>query len=250
MARDAFFVVATDSDNDNTVISAGILVCASRMGLTTVATKPIATACLKTEEGLRSNDAQLLIEHMSEKLAYEQVNPIALQNDTKPYFAAAKEGRRLLLSQVVGYTRGVLMQSADLAIIEATGGWRDPINQRESMAGLAKELNLPVILVVKIESDVVNKCLLTCEAIARDGVKLAGWIADGRSSYGTVESGDTEGGSEWHDIALKKEDFYLDHLTALKSFIRAPCIAEIPPGDNLDAQALAAYISLDYVITS
>jgi len=46
------------------------------------------------------------------------------------------------------------------------------------LADLAKVLGVPVILVVGMRLGCINHALLTIEAIVRDGVQLAGWVAN------------------------------------------------------------------------
>ena len=104
--------------------NAGLLAAANARGLTTLGVKPIAAGCHRTDEGLRNDDALLLQQTMSLSLSYEQVNPVALEPAIAPHIAAAQAGKRLLVSQLSGYCRGVLMQKADVAVVEGAGGWR------------------------------------------------------------------------------------------------------------------------------
>jgi dethiobiotin synthetase len=46
------------------------------------------------------------------------------------------------------------------------------------LADLAKALSVPVILVVGMRLGCINHTLLTIEAIVRDGMQLAGWVAN------------------------------------------------------------------------
>jgi dethiobiotin synthetase len=46
------------------------------------------------------------------------------------------------------------------------------------LADLAIALSIPVVLVVGIRLGCINHALLTVEAINRDGLELAGWVAN------------------------------------------------------------------------
>ena len=222
-----FFIAGTDTDVGKTLVATGILAAANEQGLSTVAIKPIAAGCEETPEGLRNEDALLLQQAMSLELCYEQVNPVALKPAIAPHIAARQIGKRLMVSQLAGYCRGVLMQRSDLAVIEGAGGWRVPLNPVETLAGLAKELNLPVILVVGVRLGCINHALLTAEAIANDGLPLAGWVAN------------------------RLEDdmpCYEENILTLKSLIRAPCLGEVPVLENPTAEAVSPYINLDSVL--
>lgn len=176
-AKKAFFITGTDTNVGKTLVAAGLLVAAKNKGLTTAALKPIAAGCEKTEEGLRNSDALLLQSVITQPLIYDQINPYALEAAIAPHIAAQQEKRSLSVERLSGFCRGVL-SSADFTVLEGAGGWRVPINARETLADLAKNLQLPVIMVVGIRLGCINHALLTFEAIARDGVPVAGWVAN------------------------------------------------------------------------
>ena len=176
-AKKAFFITGTDTNVGKTLIAAGLLIAAKNKGLTTAALKPVAAGCEKTEEGLRNSDALLLQSVITQPLAYEQINPYALESAIAPHIAAQQEKRSLSVDRLSGFCRGVL-SSADFTLLEGAGGWRVPINARETLADLAKNLQLPVIMVVGIRLGCINHALLTFEAIVRDGVPVAGWVAN------------------------------------------------------------------------
>jgi dethiobiotin synthetase len=144
---------------------------------------------------------------MSVELPYEQVNPIALEEPIAPHIAAARAGVRISADRLAGFCRGVLMQRADLTLVEGAGGWRVPLNSRELLSHLAIGLQLPVVLVVGMRLGCISHALLTCEAIARDGLRLAGWVAN-RSQPGM--------------------DCYAENVQTLRAMLPAPCLGEVP----------------------
>jgi len=222
-----FFIAGTDTDVGKTLVAAGLLAAANARGLSTVAVKPVAAGCKLTSEGLRNDDALLLQQTMSMSLPYEQVNPVALEPAIAPHIAAERAGRRLQIAQLSGFCRGVLMKKADLSVIEGAGGWRVPISQRETMAGLAADLQLPVILVVAMKLGCISHSLLTAEAIVRDGLKLAGWVANSPGS---------------------PMDGYEENLNTLKFLLPAPCLGELPFLDPATPEAAASYLDIDRLI--
>ncbi len=226
MAKHTFFIAGTDTDVGKTVVTAGLLEAANKIGLSTIGMKPVAAGCQQTEAGLRNEDALLLQKAMSVNLPYEQINPVALEPAIAPHIAADQVGKRLLASQLAGYCRGVMMQPADIMLIEGAGGWRVPLNRSETLAGLAKELQLPVILVVGMKLGCINHALLTVEAIRRDGLMMAGWVAN-----------------QCHEM-----DCYDENLATLKELIGAPCLGEIPVLEEVTSAVVANYLSVDLVI--
>ncbi|XOZ34960.1 dethiobiotin synthase [Halomonadaceae bacterium KBTZ08] len=178
MPRQSFFVTGTDTDTGKTIVSTGLLLLAARNGLRTRAMKPLASGCERTPEGLRNADALALSGAMTESMAYETINPVALEPAIAPHVAAREAGRQVSAGRLAGFCRGAMTRPADLFLVEGAGGWRVPLNDHETWTDLVKELQLPVILVVGLRLGAINHALLSADAIQRDGCRLAGWIAN------------------------------------------------------------------------
>lgn len=178
MAKKTFFVTGTDTDAGKTFIASALLHKANSEGLRSLALKPVASGSESRDEGLRNSDALILQEAMSEELDYEQINPYAFEPAIAPHIAAEQAAVRLNASRLAGFCRGALFTPHDFSVVEGAGGWRVPLNDREDFSDLAKELSLPVILVVGLRLGCINHALLTLEAIRRDGLKVAGWVAN------------------------------------------------------------------------
>jgi dethiobiotin synthetase len=225
--KQKYFVAGTDTDAGKTLISAALLYKAKAAGMTTVGLKPIAAGCEETPDGLRNDDALKLIEQSTEKLPYEQVNPIAFARPIAPHIAGQLLQRPLSAGRIVGLLRGVLMiNRAQFSLVEGAGGYRVPLNPKETLADVTKELKLPVILVVGMKLGCLNHALLTVESIQRDGLKLAGWVAN-------RIDGDM--------------DVYEENVETLHAMIQAPCLGEVPFLSDPTAEQAAEYVSLPEV---
>ena len=219
-----YFVTGTDTEVGKTVASCGLLAAARARGLSTAAVKPVAAGC--DEQG-RNEDALALIDAMSSELAYEQVNPVALQAAIAPHIAAEEEGRVMQASRLAGLARGVILAGHDLVLVEGAGGWRVPIGPRETLADLALELKAPVILVVGMRLGCINHALLTVEAIQRDGLSLAGWVAN--------QCGERMNRHE-------------QNLDTLRRLIPAPLLGDIPHLSPFSADLAADSLNLSAII--
>jgi dethiobiotin synthetase len=176
--KQKYFLTGTDTDAGKTLIASALLCKARLEGLTTVGLKPIAAGCEQTPNGLRNDDALKLIEQSTDKIPYEQVNPISFVEPIAPHIAGQKLRKPLSADRTIGLLRGVLMiNRSEFVIIEGAGGYKVPLNPRETLADVAKELKLPVILVIGMKLGCLNHALLTVEAIQRDGLAIAGWVA-------------------------------------------------------------------------
>lgn len=179
MSRRVFFVTGTDTGVGKTHVTALLLRALATEGKQVLGLKPVAAGCEASADGLRNDDALALMAASTVALPYAQVNPVALVAPLSPHIAAARESRRVRVNQLSGLVRGAIMQGrADVTLVEGAGGWRVPLNDMETLADFARDLAVPVILVVGLRLGCLNHALLTAEAIRRDGLRLAGWVAN------------------------------------------------------------------------
>lgn len=173
-----YFLTGTDTDAGKTWVACQLLRQACAAGRSSLGLKPVAAGAEQVAGAWRNDDALALMAASSVQLPYEQVNPVLLREPMAPHLAARHEQRRLSATRIAGYVRGAMSVRPDLLLVEGAGGWRVPINDSETMADLARVLALPVILVVGMRLGCLNHALLTAEAILRDGLPLAGWVAN------------------------------------------------------------------------
>ncbi|OHV07526.1 dethiobiotin synthase [Kushneria phosphatilytica] len=229
----AFFVTGTDTDAGKTVIAAGLLAAARRRGLSTAAGKPVASGCTRTPHGLRNTDALALQRECRPELAYEMINPVALEPAIAPHIAAREVGIELTVSALAAPMRTLLARQADLTLIEGAGGWRVPLNEHESLCELPHALALPVVLVVGVRLGAISHARLTLEAIERDGLRVAGWVAN-------VIEGDTARLAENLDTLKHWLGLDRDHAMG-----RAPCLGVVPRLADPEPERVADYLDID-----
>ncbi|BCJ04758.1 dethiobiotin synthase [Pseudomonas mosselii] len=220
----AYFIAGTDTDVGKTTIAAGLLHAARQLGLSTLAAKPVASGCVVTAKGLRNSDALALIDESSVKLSYEAVNPFAFEPAIAPHVAAREAGVALSVPALRDAMQQVLAQNADFTLIEGAGGWRVPLSDHANLSDLAIALKLPVILVVGVRLGCINHALLSAEAIARDGLQLAGWVAN---------------------IVDPRTSRLEENLSSLAERLPAPCLGRVPWLKQAGAEAVAAHLQLD-----
>ena len=89
-------------------------------------------------------------------------------------------------------------------------------------SGMAKDMNLPVVLVVGMRLGCINQALLTSEAIASRGLKLMGWVAN----------------------SVDKHMLYAqENIEAIAQRINAPLLGSIPRLEVANASSAAACFS-------
>lgn len=222
----AWFVAGTDTGVGKTAVSCGLLAAAAEAGLRTAAVKPVAAGC---DDNGHNEDALYLQAAMTEDLDYSQINPVALKAAIAPHIAAGLEGKRMQASRLAGLCRGVMMGDADFVLVEGAGGWRVPINPRETLADLAVELQLGVVLVVGMRLGCINHALLTAEAIRRDGLQLTGWVAN--------QCG-------------PRMDNHSENLDTLRQLLPAPLLGDVPFLPDWQAADLGRHLDVGPLIAS
>lgn len=220
----AWFVTGTDTEVGKTAISCALLAAAAEAGWRTAAVKPVAAGC---DDNGHNDDALQLLDCITESLDYDQINPVALEDPIAPHIAAEREGKRVQASRLAGICRGVMLGKADFVLIEGAGGWRVPINPRETLADVAIELQVGVILVVGMRLGCINHALLTAEAIRRDGLVLAGWVAN--------QPGER--------MACHQEN-----LDTLRRLLPAPMLGEVPLLSPFEPEVAGKYLSLQHLM--
>lgn len=172
-----WFVTGTDTGVGKTYVAEALLRALARQGLRAAGMKPLASGCERTADGLRSADAVRLRAAGSVTVDYGDVNPYAFEPAIAPHLAALRVGVEPEL-HVVQRHFNRLRERADWLVVEGAGGWDVPFNRTSTLGNVARNLGLPVILVVGIRLGCINHALLTARAIAADGCALAGWVAN------------------------------------------------------------------------
>ena len=202
-----FFITGTDTEVGKTVSTVALLRAANKLGLLTAAYKPVASGCDLMEEGLCNQDVVMLQKNTSLRLAYEQLVGYCFEPHIAPHIASDECGVPIeldVLSQ--GLTR-LKETDADMIFVEGAGGWRLPIGHGHFLSDWVRHEDLPVILVVGTKLGCLNHAMLTCEAIERDRLNLAGWCVT------RIHPG---------------MSYYKANLDTLKSLLPAPFLGEIP----------------------
>lgn len=234
------FITSTDTSVGKTAVSRALIQALQTAGHTVMGYKPVARGEQLTSTGWQNNDALQLQALSSVAVDYSLINPIASDCDS------GISGHHLLMQPVlqgsvhhsvntistndslVNY--GLLSdrlqqisQLADYVVVEGSGGWRSLLHDLRPLSEWVIEQQLPVILVVGIQTGCVNHALLTAQAIISDGLALIGWIAN-RINPGLAH--------------------YAGLINILNKKIPAPRLGELPYLPRLWQRDLSQYINL------
>jgi dethiobiotin synthetase len=172
-----FFITGTDTDVGKTLVTVALARALVASGLRTAVMKPVAAGVTPTPTGPRNDDALELLAASNIGAAYDDVNPWLLDLAASPHLAARHEGVMIRHDRILAAQRR-LTAASDVLLVEGAGGWLAPISNVATMADIAAEMALPVIVVVGLRLGCLNHALLTRDAIRSAGLPFAGWVAN------------------------------------------------------------------------
>lgn len=213
----SFFVTGTDTGVGKTLISCALLHAFAAQGRRVAGFKPVAAGC---DEDDHNEDAKALRAASSMQLTYGQVNPFCFPHAIAPHLAARHAGARIDFKRILTSYHELAGQS-DVVVVEGVGGFLVPLNEKQDSADLAKELDLPVILVVGMRLGCLNHALLTVRAIDDHQLECAGWVANILDA----------------DMPALQEN-----IDALRERIAAPLLGIVPYQAQPDAHMAAAQL--------
>ncbi|MEW6168962.1 MAG: dethiobiotin synthase, partial [Pseudomonadota bacterium] len=185
-----------------------------RRGLRACGFKPVAAGCERSAAGLRNADALALLAESAPGLAYEEINPVALEEPIAPHLAAAHSGVRIdALALARRYA--ALARRHDAVVVEGAGGWRVPLDARLGFDDWVAANGFPVVLVVGLRLGCLNHALLSAESILRR-TELAGWVAN---------------------LLPPEQPCWQDNLEALRERLPAPLWGVVPCGAEIETAA-------------
>jgi dethiobiotin synthetase len=200
------FVTGTDTGVGKTLIASALVRALVQNGLRVAGMKPVAAGALWRDDDWRNDDVEQLAAEGNIDVARSALCPYLLPQSLAPHIAAELAGIRLELSVILGAYQALRAQ-ADVVIVEGVGGFRVPLGPEFDTADLARELGLPVVLVVGLRLGCLNHAALTAEAIAARGLRILGWVAN------TIDP----------QMAQADRNF-----ATLKQLLPAPCLGRVP----------------------
>lgn len=162
-----FFITGTDTDVGKTYVTSLLTRSLRQAGFDTVAMKPVSCG----EPG----DTEEIRTAAGNELSPEEVTPVAYKAPLAPIEAARLEGRVFDPEDVLSVFRRLHATHRSL-LVEGVGGWIVPLKEGYSSADLAKEMGLPVLLVVRNRLGALNHSLLTLESIRNHGLTCGGIV--------------------------------------------------------------------------
>lgn len=216
----ACFITGTDTEIGKTLVSSAMLYALCQAGVKAAGMKPIAAGAEERNGVWRNEDVDQLNAASNVQLDPKIITPYLWQEPIAPHIAAQRAGVQMFSSPILqAYSQ--MRQACDALVVEGVGGFCVPLSDYFDTADLARELGLPVVMVVGLRLGCINHALLTAQAVSAQGLELAGWVAN------TVDA----------DMPYVQEN-----IDTLRRRLAAPLLGQVPRLAEPTAAAVAAHL--------
>jgi dethiobiotin synthetase len=201
-----YFVTGTDTNVGKTLVSAALIHSLAMSGLKVAGMKPVAAGAELRDGKLWNDDVEFLRGESNVNLPTHLIAPYLFKEAAAPHLAAALEDQQINPATIFTAFEQIRAQT-EAVIVEGVGGFCVPLTPQTDTADIAARLQLDVILVVGLRLGCLNHALLTAEAIAARGLRLAGWVVN------------------QIDPAMPHQ---AANIEALRERLSAPCLGSLP----------------------
>ena len=169
------FVTGTDTGVGKTHVTALIAERLRSEGVTVGVYKPACSGAAETPGGPVWEDVETLRRATGDTFDRDRISPQRFLAPLAPPVAARVEGRTVdagLLRSGAAWWAG----RCDLLLVEGVGGLLCPLTDDETVADLAADLGLPLLVVARATLGTINHTLLTVEAARTRELRIAGIV--------------------------------------------------------------------------
>jgi dethiobiotin synthetase len=168
------FITGTDTGVGKTVVAAVLARLLRMRGLSVGVMKPVTSGCREEAGRLLSDDALLLCQAAGVECT-DDVAPYLLREPVAPAEAAKQDGVVIDFARIsAAFDR--LAAAHDYVIVEGAGGLMVPLAGGLLVADLARQLDLPLLVVARPTLGTINHTVLTCFSAQQMELKVTGVV--------------------------------------------------------------------------
>lgn len=170
-----FFVTGTDTGVGKTVMTVALIKAINILGQRACGMKPIETGCIKEGDLLIPSDGMFIktVARMEENVRH--VTPYCFESSLAPMPASEIEGVFIDFKKIL-YAYKDLSRLYDVIVVEGIGGLLVPIKRDYFVLDLARDFDLPLIVVSRPGLGTLNHTMLTVNYAIKEGLDVAGII--------------------------------------------------------------------------
>jgi dethiobiotin synthetase len=200
-------ITGTDTGVGKTFVGCGLAAALTAQGRTVGVLKPAETGCLLRDGALYPEDAARLAAFARTTLPFDQCCPYRFAPPVAPSVAAKLADTAIEPQRIVAVFEQ-LSRHHDFTIVEGAGGLLVPLVARYTFADLARDLSIPLLVVVGSTLGALNHALLTLHCAQALSLPIVGYVLNHPTSAS--------------DLAIQTNAQTLARLTDL------PCLGILP----------------------
>ncbi|MEK9628318.1 MAG: dethiobiotin synthase [Nitrospinota bacterium] len=187
-----FFITGTDTDVGKTVVTACLATLFKNNGMDVGVMKSIETGVDPECSSAANSDAKFLMEISETSDAEGEVCPYRLKTPASPYQAGQFAGIQIQPNSILEKFK-ILQSRHEIMLVEGVGGLLVPITHQYTVADLALETGLPLIIVSRFQIGTLNHTLLTINAAKQNGLNIKGVVLNHQNSEELTEVEEQQG---------------------------------------------------------
>ena len=175
------FVTGTDTGVGKTVVTAGIVCALRARGHSVGVAKPVLSGALTLDP---EGDAMMLKRWTKVAESPGEIAPFSFAAPLAPSVAAELEDRVVDRAELGDHLRAVASRY-DAVVVEGAGGLLVPLGEDWTIADLAHDLALPLVVVARAGLGTVNHSALTVRVARELGLEPTGVVLNGPADDST-----------------------------------------------------------------
>ncbi len=169
------FIVGVDTDAGKTIVGMALGIWLKKKGLPIRVIKPFETGCIKVKGRLLPLDGSFYKLLLGLDEPVEEIVPFRFSKPLAPYQASLIDGRPIEYAEALRFLSQRLDDSL-FYLLEGAGGLFVPLEERNFLIHLIRDLGFPTLVVAANRLGVINHTLLTLEALESHRIENLGVI--------------------------------------------------------------------------
>lgn len=173
----SIFITGTDTGVGKTFVGCSLAAALTARGKTVGVLKPAETGCEMQDGEFYPEDAARLAAFARSPFSLDLICPYRFALPVAPSVAAEMASVTIEPERIVACFQQLVAQH-DYTIVEGAGGLLVPLVGRYTFADLARDLNVPLLVVVGSKLGALNHTLLTLRCAQTMSLSVAGYIVN------------------------------------------------------------------------
>lgn len=170
-----FFITGTDTGVGKTIVAGAVIKAVNFLGYRIGAMKPVESGCGREGEVLVPFDGMFLKQMAQMDDPIRLVTPCCLESPLAPLAASEQDMTEIQVPEIMkSFHR--LSDKYEVMVVEGIGGLMVPITRDYYVAGLARDMGLPLLIVARPGLGTINHIMLTVSCALREGLSVAGVV--------------------------------------------------------------------------